>query len=630
MKRVLALLENSAGWKEIGQTLAAKDNNLLVSGVSGSVKSFLAAALYGQQNSSLLYIAPSWSLAEKAWSDLQTLLPEEEVLLFPVRENPLYGIAASSPELIAERQKTLFALSSGQRCLVVTSVEALLYQLPAPSVFSSQGLKLSYGQQFSLEELTRLLVQGGYERVHLVEHPGQFSRRGGIVDIYGPGHDGPVRIEFFGDEIDLIKEFDLTSQRSLENVSSVLILPAQESIWPSAANGAGLERLRAALDKAIKANPTLASQLTEHVGADLEKLQEGAFFPGKERYLPFFVDQPWSLLDYLPPDAQVVIDEPTKVWEQAEQDYKFFLDGFTDLLINGRLLPGQKDVAFEPEEMLRRLPAGGNLFLALFPRRPAPWAIDRHLALQTKSVPNFHGQSDFLQQEIDRLLVNDYHLVIMGGNEEQQQRVRAYLQSEAIATELVSLTDTERVTAGKVHLAAGDLVTGFELPDARLCIFAASNILKRLRTSKPARLSKAEGARLADYRDLAVGDYVVHVQHGIGQYLGITTLEIDGVQRDYLQIKYAGADRLYVPTDQIELLQKYVGAEGKAPKIYSLGGGDWQNVKARVKQSVQQMAKELLSLYAVRQNTEGYSYPPDNEWQAQMEARFPYQETTDQ
>lgn len=629
VKSVLALLAQSKGWEEILQNIGAKDSNLLISGITGSAKGFLTAALYDRQNSSLLYIAPSFNLAEQVWSDLQTLLPEEKVLLFPARENPLYGIAASSPELVAERQKTLFALSSGQRCLVVTSIDALQYQLPAPSIFSSQGLQLSYGQQISLEELTSILVQGGYERVHLVERPGQFSQRGGILDVYGPGYDGPVRIEFFGDEIDLIKEFDLTSQRSLENIRSVLILPAQEIIWPATANGAGLQRLQAAFDRALQANPSLASHLREHVGADLEKLQEGLVFAGKERYLPFFVDQPWSLLDYLPPDAQVVIDEPTKVWEQAQEDYKFFLDGFTDLLSNGRLLPEQEQIAFEPEELLRRLPLGRTLFLALFPRRPAPWQINRHVSLQTKSVPNFHGQSSLLRQEVDRLLASNYYLVLMGGNGEQQQRVSAYLQNE-IVDKVTIVTAEEQLQVGAVNLAPGSLTTGFEIPDARLCVFTYDNVLQRLRTSKPVRLSKAEGARLADYRDLAVGDYVVHVQHGIGQYMGIKTLEIDGLHRDYLQIRYAGEDRLYVPTDQIQLLQKYVGAEGRTPKIYSLGGGDWQKVKTRVKQSVQQMAKELLSLYAARQNTEGYNFPPDNEWQAQMEARFPYQETEDQ
>lgn len=629
MRSIAALLERSASWEEIQRSVAARKANLLISGVSGSAKSFLVAALQAQLGSSLLYVAPTVSLAEQVWSDLQTLLPEESVLLFPARENPLYGIAASSPELIAERQKILYALGSGQRCLVVTAVEALLYQLPAPSSFSAQGLELKYGQQISLEELTRTLVQGGYERVHLVERPGQFSQRGGILDIYGPGHDAPLRIEFFGDEIDLIKEFDLTSQRSLENVARVLVLPAQENIWPATANAAGLEHLQAALDRAIAANPTLASSLSEHIGADVERLREGLVFPGKERYLPFFLDQPWGLLDYLPPDARVVIDEPMKVKEQAEQDYSFFLDGFTDLLANGRLLPEHVKIAFEPDELPLRLPQGRTLFLSLFPRRPAAWQIEKQLTLQTKSVQNFHGQSAYLRQEVDRFLANDYTVVVMGGNAEQQRRVQTYLQSEGLAP--VVVTDSSRqLASGAILLVAGDVATGFEVPDARLCVITTENILQRLRAGKRARLSKAEGARLADYRDLAVGDYVVHVQHGIGQYLGIKTLEIDGLHRDYLQVKYAGEDRLYVPTDQIELLQKYVGAEGRTPKIYSLGGGDWQKVKARVKQSVQQMAKELLALYAARQNTEGFSFPADNEWQAEMEARFPYQETDDQ
>ncbi len=629
MKGITTLLEQSASWEEIQSVLVAQQSNLLISGVSGSVKSLLVAALQSKQKSSLLYIAPSASLAEQVWGDLQVLLPNETVLFFPARENPLYGIAASSPELIAERQKTLYALGSGKRSLVVTSIDALLYHLPAPSVFSSQGLELSYGQRISLAELTRTLVQGGYERVQLVEHPGQFSQRGGILDIYGPGHDWPLRLEFFGDEIDLIKKFDLTSQRSLENIKSVLILPAQENIWPTAANEAGLERLRAALDKAVSAQPTLASHLIDNVGEDLERLRAGLVFPGKERYLPFFLEHPWSLLDYLPPTAQVVIDEPTKVWEQLEQDYGFFLDGFTDLLAAGSLLPEHGKIAFAPEDILKRLPNGRTLFLALFPRRPAPWQIRQHLAFHTKAVQNFHGQSSHLRQEIARLQANEYRIVIMGGNAEQQKRVQEYLQGEGLSPALAMTTGVEP-EIGDIVLLEGELATGFEVPDARLAVFTADNILQRLRSSKRAHLSKAEGARLADYRDLTVGDFVVHVQHGIGQYLGIKTLEIDGLHRDYLQIKYAGEDRLYVPTDQIELLQKYVGAEGRMPKIYSLGGGDWQKVKARVKQSVQQMAKELLALYAARQESEGFSFPADNEWQEQMEARFPYQETGDQ
>ncbi|NLY54451.1 MAG: transcription-repair coupling factor [Firmicutes bacterium] len=629
MKSLIALLEQSASWEEIQQALANKQNNLLVSGVSGSAKSFLGAGLKASQGGTLLYIAPNSNAAEQVFADMQTLLPEENLYFFPARENPLYGIAALSPELMAERQKTLYALSSGEPCLVVSSWDALFYRLPVPSVFSSQGIELFYGQQLALADLTRLLVQGGYERVPLVEHPGQYSQRGGIIDIYGPGYDWPVRIEFFGDEIDLIKQFDLTSQRSLANVERVLVLPAQESVWPESANVAGLQRLETALAQAIEANPSLASSLTDHVGADLERLQAGLVFPGRERYLPFFLEEDWSLLDYLPPTARVIIDEPTKVWEQAEADYKLFMEGFTGLLEEGRVLPAHADIVLSPEELLKRLPRGRTLFFSLFPRRPAPWRIDQHVSFLAKGVQSFHGQSAFLRQETSRLLDNDYRVVIMSGDSEGQERMLAYLREEGL-TPLLLQAGADLPPAGTIAVAAGHLVSGFEFPDMRLCVFAAGDIMQRLRPSRRVCLSQAEGARLANYRDLNVGDYVVHVHHGIGQYLGITTLEIGGLHRDYLQIKYAGKDKLYVPTDQIDLLQKYVGAEGRTPKIYSLGGGDWQKVKSRVKKSVQEMAKELLALYAARENEAGFSFPPDDEWQQQMEARFPYRETDDQ
>lgn len=629
MEGLTALLEQSADWQEIRRVVREAQASLLISGISGSAKSLLVAGLQAGRKSSLLYVAPNASLAEEVYTDLQTLLPQAPILFFPARESPLYGIAASSPELLADRQQVLHALASGQPSLVITSGDALLYRLPAPSSLSNHGLELSYGQEIALEDLVRILVQGGYERVQLVEHSGQFSQRGGIIDIYGSGHDWPLRIEFFGDEIDLIKQFDLTSQRSLANVERALILPMLENIWPTTANEAGLERVAASLQAAMATDPTLAGYLADHVGADLERLRQDLVFPGKERYLPFFSEQSWSLLDYLPPDTRLIIDEPTKVMEQAEQDYQFFLDSFTELLASGRLLPEHADIAFSPEDIFTRLPSGRTLFLALFPRRPAFWRINLHHAFLMKSVQNFHGQASFLQQEIERLRNNNYRIIVMSGNAEQQQRVQAYLESEAINTEILASIKAEP-TPGVVSLVQGDLASGFELPDARLCLFTADNLVQRLRPSRRARLSKAEGARLANYRDLSVSDYVVHVQHGIGQYLGIKTLEIDGLSRDYLQIKYAKEDRLYVPTDQIELLQKYVGAQGRVPKIYSLGGGDWQRVKARVKQSVQEMAKALLALYASRQESDGFAFPPDNEWQAQMEGRFPYQETSDQ
>lgn len=612
----------------IKQHLAKASGNLLVSGVSGAVKSLLTVVLADQGKLPALYLTASPAQAEQVARDLQAFLPGQSVLAFPARENPLYGIAAQSSELAAERLKVLERLVQQQPVLVVASWESLFYRLPDPATFVAHSLQLQYGAVVDPEQVIRLLVQAGYERVDMVEHPGQFSQRGGIVDIYGLTNEWPVRVEWFGDEIDLIRQFDLTSQRSVQNIDSVTILPAAESIWPETATAQGLQRLNQALTKAKQQHTSLVEKLQQHIGEDVDKIAAGLVFPGRERYLPFFLPEKFALLDYLGPQALVLVDEPARVWEQASGDYELFSQGLSSLLLEGRLLTAQAEMAFEPHELVARLPQGRTLHLALFPRRPAPWRVDQQLALISRGVPSFQGQLSFFRQEVDRLLENHYRVLILAGDGQRQAHVQRYLADEGFPVAV--LPAGEVPPPGRISVLPGDLSTGLEIPENRLYVLTEGDILQRSRPRKHSRLTRAEGARLVDYRDLAIGDFVVHVQHGIGQYLGIKTLEIDGLHRDYLHVKYAGQDSLYVPTEQIQLLQKYVGAEGKEPKIYSLGGGDWQKVKARVRESVREMAKELLLLYASRDQAPGHAFPTDSEWQDQMEANFPYRETPDQ
>lgn len=628
MLGLTSLLAGSDSWRLLDKCLASTQGNLLLSGVSGATKSVLAASWVEEHAAPLLYVTATPGQADQVHRDLQALLPTVEVHYFPARENPLYGITALSPELVGERLKTLYALSEGRQVIVVAPWEALFYRLPAPSRLAGHTLELSYGQIVALEHVARTLVQTGYERVDMVERPGQFSQRGGILDIYGLTSDWPVRVEFFGDEIDLIKQFDLTSQRSLENMESAVIMPAQECFWDAQVADAGIARIEAELKEAVRSSHNKGQQ-REHVLDDLERIKQGLVFPGRERYLPYFDEERFGLLDYMPQNALVVVDEPSRVYEQAEADYRHFTETFTNLLQEGRCLPRQLQIAFSPDELVLRLSERSVLHLALFPRRPAPWRIEQHIPFLSRAVPSFHGQMGFLRQEAGRLLDNKYRLVILAGDQERQQHIMQYLQGEAI-DKVVALSPEKPPVPGEISITIGELHTGFELPDIKLYVLTEGDILNKTRRRRGRQLSRAEGARLSDYRDLSVGDYVVHVHHGIGQYLGMKTLEIAGQHRDYLHVKYAGNDSLYVPTEQINLLQKYVGPEGKAPKVYSLGGADWQKVKSRVKQSVQEMAKKLLALYATRDQNPGLPFPEDNEWQQQMEGNFPYTETEDQ
>lgn len=623
-------------------------------GLSGFTRSCVLAALYrGLQEEglaiSLLVVTHNLYSAQELYDDLTCLLSPEEVLLFPALEVHPQEEIVTSPELTIQRLSVLERSLSSPSAVVVVPVQALLRRLLPPEVWRRFTLELRTGSSLLLQEVLARLDSMGYERVEMVEARGQFALRGGILDVYPLTASFPLRAEFFGDEIDSLRTFNPGSQRSLEVISAATIGPAREVLFTPE----HLARARRLLEEEGAAQEghlqrvgrrEAASALRSRLEAHQEALALGQAFPGMEQYLPFLYERLATLNEYFP-RAAVVLDEPLRVREAAIQAEEEWGETYTSLLERGGILPAAGQIFLNWSDLLPLLRPHPLLYISLLGRRPSELHPQQTVVFTVRTPELFYGRLERLTQELQRWCREHYRLVLAVSSDrlphlaaslkEEGLPVRA-LEPEQGAPEGKSLEPARQrsgpeLLAGEVTLLPAHLLGGGEFPALKLIVLTDAEIYgRKKRPRRPALAPVEEGARIHAYTDLKVGDYVVHVNHGIGQYMGVQTLEVAGVHRDYLLIRYAGEDKLYVPTDQVHLLQKYIGVEGVPPKLYKLGGGEWHRVKNRVKASVQELADRLLRLYAERASTRGYAFSPDTVWQKEFEENFPYEETPDQ
>lgn len=632
MQQIINDYVESDSWYDFARAVKEGHRHLYVSGATQLGKAVLLGTALTQLRVPLLIVAPLAAHAERLRADLERMLPGLDIAVFPAEEALLYGrLTAQSPELLGQRLALLARLCGGERpAVVITTWDALLVRLVPPDLFRSHCLKVSVGHTMRRDDLVSRLVSSGYERVELVETMGQYAVRGGIVDVFPLSGQEPVRLEFFGDTVDSVRVYDLTTQRSQTIKSSITLPPAVEVFWPESQTLAGLEKLKAALKVAVAPlDAERGRQLKKYIEYDCERLQSGVSFPGRLRYWPFFLEESATMLDYLPTDTVVVLDEPTRLLEKAEGAARDLKEQYAAMLMGGQILPAQHKAFLQDFELIHALERFPTVLLATLPKRPARFRITAQLAVLQKTTPSYWGQLDLLRKDIRRLTQSGYRLLLAASSPERQVELVRQLREADI--EAVLWTENTLPPRRVFAVVNAELEEGLDLPDTKMFILAEGDISGKARARRRRQpKAAAEGARLLSHRDLAPGDYVVHVHHGIGKYLGIRSLQVGGVERDYIEINYSGEDKLYVPTDQMHLIQKYVGAEGKEPKVHSLGNTEWAKTKIRVKESVQKMAAELVALYAGRASVPGFAFGPDKPWQKEMEDNFPYVETPDQ
>ncbi len=601
-------------WKK---NLNQKTRQLLM-GLSGSTKA-LAIASTLEKHQKILVMTSGYSEAEKLSSDLISLLGEEKVYNFLVDDAPMAEFIFSSQEKIYARLEALtFLLDDNESGILVTNLSASHLFLPNPKELKSSVLELKVGQEYNLDNLVNFLIKIGYRKESQVFNQGEFSLRGDILDIFDKDSISPYRLEFFGDEIDGIRIFDSESQTSIENLNQVLIHPANDILL----SDEDYLRAQNKIEEAVKASQD--SRLKSYLEEILQDVKKRQLHPDSRKFLSFFYDKEWTILDYLPKHTPIFFDDFQKIMERNAQFEMEAATILTENLQSSKAVSNQKYFVNAYPDFRNYKPA---TFLSNFHKGLGNLKFDSLYQFNQYPMQEFFSQFSLLKDEIDRYKKAGSTVILQASSLSALQSLHKTLQEYDIQVEYIN---DKEIHKNSVQLIQGNLNQGFNFVDQKLVLITEYEIFQKKVKRRVRRQNISNAERLKDYNELEKGDYVVHNIHGIGRYLGIETIEISGIHRDYVTIQYQNADRVSIPVDQIQLLSKYVASDGKTPKVNKLNDGRFQKTKQKVQHQVEDIADDLIKLYAERSQLEGFSFSGDDENQIEFDNDFPYVETEDQ
>lgn len=616
------MLASNAGFASL---LRASEKNMLPAGVTGLSylnKVHLIHSLCEESKARAIIITGDEGEAVKIKEDLNTLFASEDTLLYPARDFSLSSTAGQSREYEHLRLGVLGRMLEGDYKAVVCSIEAAMQFTIPPDVLLSRSFVIEQGMDISIEKAREILVNAGYSPCEMVEGSGQFAVRGGILDFYPPDAPNPIRAEFWGDSIDTMGYFEIVSQRRTENVDKIKITPSVEVL-----TGDGLkltekiEKLAASLrGKAVKARQAL--------NRDAEMLRSGLKPASTDKYIPLIYETPSTVLNYAD-DALLFVSDTAKVKERGNAAQTLLLEDIKDFLESGELCRGLDRFALTWAEMKDEYEQRGAIYLDTFARGSFDTPIKTLINMDGRTLAPWGGDYSLLKEDIVPALQSGWCVAVMAGTEKAAQALCETLSEDGIPAAAYSEYPSSFLKKS-VNVLSGGLSGGLEYPAEKFMLISRgrASLLKPKQISRKKR--SKEGFNSLD--ELHRGDYIVHSVHGIGIFDGITKLEVGGVTKDYIKIKYAKEDVLFVPVTQLDLVSKYVGPgeEGRAVKINKLGTQEWKKTRTRVRSAVKDMAKELIKLYAARQNAPGYAFMPDTDMQNDFERRFAYDETDDQ
>ena len=622
------------------QTLVArlKDGKKLpwLRGLANASTAYLLATLIDDfPKKSFLIVLPSQREAEQVMAEIctyrayptlettPTTAPQSGINLFPSWHRKIFDGIAPPKNTVTDRMRCLKRLLQRERSIVVTTSQAMLYKLPPRQHFADACRILNLGDEIDPDDVAAILIRGGYQSVELVEVKGEFARRGDILDVYPITTDTPVRIEFFGDEIDTIRTFDPISQRSTESIQSVTLTPLREVL----SDDISVEHWRTQADLLIQAQPTpqlinAVREVTQHLteaAASQYPLQGCPLNDAIEAFLPMLIPETELLTDYLPDDTIVCLIEPQWQKREASQMHERTQELYQKKIEESSLMvpPDSLLASFETlSAQLKRYPVISS---SLAPPREVTESKLAPLHFEMKPLALPSGNYQTIINQVKTWAVERKRIHLFCETPQQSKRV----------TEILAERD---LFPPDINISVGAISEGFLNEQLDLMVISEDELFGNRRHRPVRHRPPTDGTPILSLIDLKVGDYVVHVSHGIAIYEGIRRLAIDGKSQDFLILKYSDDNILYVPTYQVDLVQKYIGSKDNAhkPRVDRLGGTAWHRRKGRVKESIEQMADELINLYALRQARKGYSFPAEVPWQTEFEALFPYQETDDQ
>ena len=585
LRGLMEPLISSEEFIELESYIKGDKHPIEIEGLSESGKSYVINGIYEVTDKPVVVITNSDMEAKNLYEDLNLYL--SNVYYFPAKEIVFYNVDAISGDLRWARLNVIKEILSNSKNIIVTSIDAFAARYTPKNLFKSHTVSIRVGDEVDFKELSKILVEAGYDRVDVVEGKGEFSLRGGLLDLFPTNSIYPYRIELFGDEIDSIRTFNTESQRSIEKVNSIEVFPAKEIIVDDEVIEYALKNIKEELELTLKNNKDKERgiKLNTVISKNLEELREMHDFETIDSYLPLFYKKSESLFDYLE-DYIFVLDDKVRSLGKLDSTYLEFNENYSIFLQRGDILPSQGKLLLEKEEIIELLEEKINITMDAINKGGEFLSPIRKIEINSAILHHYQGQLDLLIEDILKKKKDGYRTVILSGTRVRGERLVSTLRERGIES---SYRDNiESIALGEVVITFGNLLKGFECPKYKTCVISDKEVFGEAKRKLSKTKSKSKGvSKIKSFAELKPGDYVVHVNHGIGVYKGIKQIEVSGHKRDYLDIVYDKGDKLYVPVDQLDLVQKYIGSEGKSPKVNKLGGAEWQKAKSKVKKIYQ-------------------------------------------
>lgn len=617
MVTLLDLFSENDQIKKWHQNLTDKKRQLIL-GLSTSTKA-LAIASSLEKEDRIVLLTSTYGEAEGLVSDLISILGEELVYPFLVDDAPMVEFLMSSQEKIISRVEALrFLTDSSKKGILVCNIAASRLILPSPNAFKDSIVKISVGEEYDQHAFIHQLKENGYRKVTQVQTQGEFSLRGDILDIFEISQLEPCRIEFFGDEIDGIRSFEVETQLSKENKTELTIFPASDMLLREK----DYQRGQSALEKQI--SKTLSPILKSYLEEILSSFHQKQSHADSRKFLSLCYDKTWTVFDYIEKDTPIFFDDYQKLMNQYEVFERELAQYFTEELQNSKAFSDMQYFSDIEQIYKKQSPV---TFFSNLQKGLGNLKFDKIYQFNQYPMQEFFNQFSFLKEEIERYKKMDYTIILQSSNSMGSKTLEDMLEEYQIK---LDSRDKTSICKESVNLIEGNLRHGFHFVDEKILLITEHEIFQKKLKRRFRRQHVSNAERLKDYNELEKGDYVVHHIHGIGQYLGIETIEIKEIHRDYVSVQYQNGDQISIPVEQIHLLSKYISSDGKAPKLNKLNDGHFKKAKQKVKNQVEDIADDLIKLYSERSQLKGFAFSADDDDQDAFDDAFPYVETDDQ
>ncbi|MCI1285428.1 MAG: transcription-repair coupling factor [Pediococcus pentosaceus] len=602
-----------------------KGSRQLVTGLLEPAKQLFLSTIIETKSAPILYVTDSLARAEHVYNLFKEEQSEIDTYWFPAEEIIAAEVATSSPNYRTARIQFLSALATSKTGIFITSTSGLRRLVPEPKDVIEARITLEVGAEYEFQTLISDLNALGYQRIEQVEKKGEFAVRGSVVDIFPLNQDDPIRMDFFDIEIDSLRTFDQATQRSIENIEKIEVLPATDLIINETKLNQAIKTMNNELAQAQKKlSEENFEALQQNINEVIERWKHHQLIQEDTMYAKQLYAAKTSLLDYLTKGTLVLDDYPRIL--DAETDIENNeASWIVDQLKNNVLLDNES-FGVDIRTLIKKKSVP-QLFLSMFQKGMGRLKFDQLTEITTRAVQDFFGQMPVLKGEVERWLARKQTVLIFANSKERQGKITEVLHDFEIAAQKVN---ADRIQMAAVNIIGQSFPQGFDMPSTKLVVLTEKELFAKVPKKRPRQQHVENAERLKSYTELKTGDYVVHVNHGIGKFMGMTTMEVDGVHQDYMTIQYKGSGQLFIPVTQLNLVQKYVAAEGKSPKLNKLGGSDWAKTKKNVASKIEDIADDLIELYAKREAEKGFAFKPDDSYQRQFDNDFPYTETPDQ